>query len=67
MELEEKERENIEHELKLLQKLRHPNIVSFKDSFTDRDGKLCIVMAYCEAGDMHSKITQTKEKSKNFS
>ena len=50
----------------MLQKLRHPNIVSYKDSFTDKDGNLCIVMTYCEAGDMYSKIRTTKEKGKNF-
>jgi serine/threonine protein kinase len=35
IEIDEKERENIENELKILQKLRHINIVSYKDSFTD--------------------------------
>jgi non-specific serine/threonine protein kinase/NIMA (never in mitosis gene a)-related kinase len=64
--VDEKERENIENELKILQKLRHINIVSYKDSFTDKEGNLCIVMVYCELGDMHSKIKQTKEKGKNF-
>ena len=49
-----------------MQKLRHINIVSYKDSFTDRDGNLCIVMVYCELGDMHTKIKQMKEKGKNF-
>lgn len=53
--------------MKLLQKLRHPDIVSYKDSFADKDGNVCIVMVYCEAGDMYSKIRTTKEKGKNFS
>lgn len=66
MDIEDKVRENIENELKLLQKLRHTNIVSFKDSFTDKDGNLCIVMVYCEMGDMHLKIKQTKERGKSF-
>lgn len=65
-EVDEKERENIENELKILQKLRHINIVSYKDSFTDKEGNLCIVMVYCELGDMHTKIKQMKEKGKNF-
>ena len=49
-----------------MQKLRHVNIVSYKDSFTDKDSNLCIVMIYCELGDMHNKIKQTKEKGKSF-
>lgn len=43
----DREKENIENELKLLQKLRHPNIISYKDNFIDKDGNLCIVMVYC--------------------
>ena len=49
-----------------MQKLRHPNIVSYKDSFTDKDGNLCIVMVYCEAGDMYKRIITTKEKGESF-
>lgn len=56
----DRDRDNIEFELKLLQKLRHPNIISYKDNFIDRDGNLCIVMVYCEGGDMFSKIRVTK-------
>ena len=66
MELEQKDRENIENQLKILQRLRHPNIVSYKDSFTDKDGNLCIVMTYCESGDMDVKVRAVKEKGKNF-
>lgn len=63
----DKEKENIENELKLLQKLRHPNIISYKDNFIDKDGNLCIVMVYCEGGDMLAKIRITKEESHTFS
>ena len=66
MEVEDKAKENIENELKLLQRLRHPNIVSFKDSYTDKDGNLCIIMIYCEIGDMDARIKSLKEKGKNF-
>ncbi len=41
--------------------------MSYKDSYTDKDGNLCIVMTFCEGGDMYAKIRSTKEKSKNFS
>ena len=40
----------------MLQKLRHANIVAYKDSFLDREHFLNIVMLYCEGGDMYNKI-----------
>ena len=41
--------------MRLLQKLKHPNIVAFKDSFLDRDHYLNLIMSYCEEGDIYSK------------
>ena len=58
----EKERENAEQEVRLLQKLRHANVVAYKDSYNDRQQFLCIVMMYCEGGDMYSKIKSAKGK-----
>ncbi len=63
--MNQKDRENTENEVRLLQKLRHSNIVSYKDSFMDRDQYLNIVMVYCEGGDMYNKIKSCK--GKNFS
>jgi serine/threonine protein kinase len=62
----ERDKENIENELKLLQKLRHPNIISYKDNFIDKEGNLWIVMVYCKGGDMLCEIRVTKE-SRTFS
>lgn len=45
----------------VLSKLRHPNIVSYKDSF-ERNGFLNIVTDYCDGGDLHSKIFAHKER-----
>ena len=45
--ISEKDRENTEQEIRLLQKLRHPNIVAYKDSYIDRDQFLCLVMVFC--------------------
>ena len=56
------EREKTEQEVKLLQKLRHANIVAYKDSYIDREQFLCIVMVNCEGGDMYSKIKAAKGK-----
>jgi serine/threonine protein kinase len=51
-----KEQENTKQEVRLLQKLRHVNIVAYKDSFEDRENQLNIVMIHCEGGDMATKI-----------
>jgi serine/threonine protein kinase len=49
-------------EVQLLQRLRHPCIVAYKDSFTTATGTLCIVMAYCEAGDLSQRLSAAKQK-----
>ena len=66
MEMDPSALANIKNELKLLQKLRHNNIVSFKDSFTNSKGEFCIVLVFCEGGDMSGKIRVTKERGKSF-
>ena len=48
--------------MRLLQKLRHTNIVGYKDSFLDREQYLNIVMVYCEGGDMYTKSKSAKGK-----
>jgi hypothetical protein len=49
------EREAARLEAQLLAALHHPNIVTCHESFTDR-GKLCIVMDYCERGDLYQLL-----------
>jgi len=46
-----------------LQKIRHTNIVAYKDSFVDRESYLNLVMVYCDGGDIYSKIKQSKGKN----
>jgi non-specific serine/threonine protein kinase/NIMA (never in mitosis gene a)-related kinase len=58
--MSDKDRENTEQEVRLLQKMRHANIVAYKDSYIDREQFLCIVMVYCEGGDIYSKIQAAK-------
>ncbi|KAL4507112.1 hypothetical protein ABPG72_001905 [Tetrahymena utriculariae] len=62
--MSQKDRENTENEVRLLQKLRHANIVAYKDSYMDREQYLNIVMIHCEGGDMHNRIKN--QKGKNF-
>ena len=59
-EINEKERIAIQDEVNLLKQLKHPNIVTYKDSFFDNDNCLNIVMVFCEMGDMYSKIRKQK-------
>ncbi|CAD8066727.1 unnamed protein product [Paramecium primaurelia] len=58
--MSQKDRENTENEVRLLQKLRHPNIVAYKDSYLDREQYLNIVMIHCEGGDIYQKIRNKK-------
>ena len=57
----QKERINIETEIKLLQELKHPNIVLYKESFLDENQNLNIVTTFCEGGDLYQRIFQTQK------
>jgi serine/threonine protein kinase len=50
-------------QVRLLQKLRHTNIVGYKDSFLDREQYLNIVMMYCEGGDLYTRGKNAKGKN----
>ncbi|CAF1131738.1 unnamed protein product [Didymodactylos carnosus] len=56
------ELEGAEREAELLSSLKHPNIVSYVESFRSTDGYLNIVMSYCEGGDLHTKLKEQKTK-----
>jgi len=57
-----RERKAAELEAKLLSKLRHPNIVSYRDSFEGGDGFLYIVMGFAEGGDLYTKLREHRER-----
>ena len=38
----------------------HPNIVKFQEVFMTRKGRLCIVMDYCDGGDVYQYIKRRK-------
>ena len=45
--------------------LNHPNIVGFKEYYvTKKTQKLCIVLEYCDGGDLQKKIDDKSEKNK---
>eukprot|EP00794_Sanderia_malayensis_P007467 gene7467-8296_t len=63
----EKERNFSEQEVQILAKLRHPNIVSYKESFQTSDGFLHIVMGYCEGGDLYTKLKEYGKRNEYLS
>lgn len=54
------------NEVKLLRQMRHPHIVSFKDSFV-MDDMLCIVMEWASGGDLGEVISSHKRSCKHLS
>jgi NIMA (never in mitosis gene a)-related kinase len=55
-----KETQDAVKEGKLLAQFRHPYIVRYKESFIEY-GWMCIVMDYCEGGELGQKIQDTKK------
>merc|ERR1719388_720978 len=60
-----KERKDAANEVKVLSSLKHPYIVSYKDSFLE-DGFLNIVMEYADGGDLFTKIQKAKKACQKF-
>ncbi|NXJ11209.1 NEK3 kinase, partial [Odontophorus gujanensis] len=52
---------NSRKEAVLLAKMKHPNVVAYKESF-EADGHLYIVMEYCDDGDLMQKIKHQRGK-----
>ncbi|XP_063267596.1 serine/threonine-protein kinase Nek4 isoform X2 [Prinia subflava] len=57
-----RERRAAEQEAQLLSQLRHPNIVTYRESWQGHDGHLYIVMGFCEGGDLYHKLKEQKGK-----
>lgn len=58
--MKKSEIEDIKKEAEILKVLVHPNIIRFRDIFTNKKGKLCIVMDYADGGDLHNKLENSK-------
>lgn len=59
------EKEDALKESQVLSSLKHPYIVRYRESFHE-DGWLCIVMDYCEGGDLSGRIKRMRESGKYF-
>lgn len=62
----EEDKQDIIRESRLLSTLRHPYIVRYKDSFSNKT-TLCILMEYCDGGDLAAKIQEQKRHHDLFS
>merc|ERR1740123_2799624 len=59
------EREDALKESQVLASLKHPYIVRYRESF-DEEGWLCIVMDYCEGGDLSDRVKKMRQAGKSF-
>lgn len=55
-ELSDEEKQGALLEAQILQKLKHDNIIAYKEYFISSDKYLNIVMDYADGGDLFSKI-----------
>lgn len=55
-EMEDSDKESCLREAKILEILQHEFIVGYHDVFKTKGGKLCIIMDYCEKGDLDKEI-----------
>jgi NIMA (never in mitosis gene a)-related kinase len=54
-------------EAKILELLRHPNIIRFREVYRTAKGRLNIVMEYAEGGDLSQRIRKAKQSQTPFS
>ncbi|XP_039512331.1 serine/threonine-protein kinase Nek4 isoform X2 [Pimephales promelas] len=55
-----RERRAAEQEAQLLSQLKHPNIVTYRESWEGEDCQLYIVMGFCEGGDLYHRLKLQK-------
>lgn len=63
--MDSKQRKDAINEVKVLSSLKHPYIVSYRESFTE-NRNLAIVMDYADGGDLHQRIQRTRREGKVF-
>ena len=55
--------EDVDKEIEFMSRFNHPFIVMLEERFTDRDN-VCIVMEYCQNGDLGGLIKRYKKNHK---
>lgn len=63
--INDKEKDEALKEVMVLSKMHHPNIVTYRESFT-QNGFLHIVMDYCDGGDLYNRISIQAKMAKLF-
>lgn len=63
--MDSKMRKDAINEVKVLSSLKHPYIVSYRESFTENKN-LAIVMDYADGGDLHQRIQRTRQAGKTL-
>merc|ERR1719440_669093 len=58
--MDKKQRRGAINEVRVLSSLKHPYIVSYRESFTE-GSTLAIVMDYADGGDLHERIGRTRK------
>jgi NIMA (never in mitosis gene a)-related kinase 1/4/5 len=56
--MSEAEKKEVVQEARLLEALKHPNIVTFIEVYKTKKGKLCIIMDFADGGDLSDKVKQ---------
>ena len=64
--MDRKQKEEALNEVHVLKAMRHPYIVTYRESFMNKSC-LCIVMDYADGGDMYGKIAKQKTLGRGFS
>jgi serine/threonine protein kinase len=52
---DKKQYSNIFNEVSAMKKIRHPYVISYKESYEEKKD-ICIVMEYARGGDLHARI-----------
>jgi NIMA (never in mitosis gene a)-related kinase len=62
--MSEREKKQLVAEVNILRELKHPNIVRYYDRVINKSiKKICIIMEYCQGGDMKILLRNCKRKN----
>lgn len=65
--ISDRDRQNCLNEIRLIASVKHPNVVAFREAFIDHGSEtMCIVMDYCEMGDLQSLMEKARKMGSNF-